>query len=184
MVKRIEYAVRSHADVDLCWKVFTDCEHWNSFVPGTYGKIEWVGEPWAVESRVRMELFLPVPLKTDCVIIGSSPPNKVGWINHELENAVEQWVFFQPLDEGGTVISLWLEIRGNTQMLQGRDIGIVMREYKENWYNRLAQKCDELAVRGRISVTEQGQGSGKSAQVPKRPQVRSSSVSKQKNREL
>ena len=184
MVKRIEYAVRSHADVNLCWKVFTDCEHWNSFVPGTYGSIEWVGEPWAVESRVRMELLQPVPLKTDCVIIGSSPPNKVGWINHELENAVEQWVFFKPHDEGGTVISIWLEIRGNTQMLMGRDIEQVTREYKENWYNCLAKKCDELAARSLNSSAEQAKISGKPSQATKRTRARSRSVSTQKNHEL
>ena len=56
--QRIEFTVHTSADPKLCWEVFIDWEKWNSFLPGIYKKIEWTkGEPWALGSRVHMEML-------------------------------------------------------------------------------------------------------------------------------
>jgi len=145
--QRIEFAVHTSANPQLCWEVFTDCEHWSSFLPGVYKKIEWTkGEPWALGSRVQMEMLQPAEFNTECVIIGSSPPNKIGWIHHEMQNMVEQWVSFLPDGESGSNISIWLEINGRTLQIQGRDVVEVVREFKQEWYRRLAQRCDEITL--------------------------------------
>jgi hypothetical protein len=144
--QRIEFTVHSRANPALCWSVFTDWERWNAFVPGTYRKIEWTkGTPWALGSRVRMEMLKPVEFSTECVIVGSSPPNRMGWIHHEMENMVEQWVSFQAAKGGGTNISVWLEINGRTLEVGGRDIVELVREFKQEWYKRMAERCDLLA---------------------------------------
>jgi hypothetical protein len=144
--QRIEFTVHTSAPPKLCWEVFTDWQNWNSFVPATYKAIEWTkGEPWAVGSRVQMEMIRPVEFATECVIIGSSPPSKIGWIHHEMENMVEQWVSFLPDGAGGSDISVWMEINGRTFEIGGRNIIDVIREFKEDWYRRMAQRCEELA---------------------------------------
>jgi len=145
--QRIEFTVHTSAHPKLCWEVFTDWQNWNSFVPGTYKTIEWTkGEPWAVGSRVQMEMIRPVEFSTECVIIGSSPPSKIGWIHHEMENIVEQWVSFLPDGTGGSDISVWMEINGRTLQIGGRDVVEVVREFKEDWYRRMAKRCEELAL--------------------------------------
>ncbi|PYX94405.1 MAG: hypothetical protein DMG67_01630 [Acidobacteria bacterium] len=145
--QRIEFTVHTSADPKLCWEVFIDWEKWNSFLPGIYKKIEWTkGEPWALGSRVHMEMLQPVEFNTECVIIGSSPPNKIGWIHHEMQNMVEQWISFLPDGERGSNISIWLEINGRTLQILGRDVVEVVREFKQEWYRRLAQRCDELTL--------------------------------------
>jgi hypothetical protein len=144
--QRLEFAIHTSASPKLCWDVFTDWQNWNKFVPGTYGAIEWTkGEPWKVGSRVQMEMIRPTEFSTECVIVGSSPPSKIGWIHHELENIVEQWVSFLPDGHGGANISVWMEINGHTFHLAGRDVVEVVREFKEDWYRKLAQRCEELA---------------------------------------
>jgi hypothetical protein len=148
--QRIEFTIYTSATPKLCWEVFTDWQNWNSFVPGTYKAIEWTkGEPWAVGSRVQMEMIRPVEFSTECVIIGSSPPSKIGWIHHEMENMVEQWVSFLPDDAGGSDISVWMEINGHTLEIGGRNIIDVIREFKEDWYRGLAKRCEELAREGK-----------------------------------
>jgi hypothetical protein len=145
--QRIEFTVHTCADPGLCWRVFTDWENWNSFVPGTYGKIEWTkGNPWVLGSRVSMEMLRPLKFDTECVIIGSSPPNKIGWIHHEMQNIVQQWISFLPDGHGATNISVWLEIDGKTLEISGRDVIEVVREFKQQWYSRFAKRCDELAL--------------------------------------
>lgn len=148
--QRIEFTVHTSANPKLCWEVFTDWRNWNAFVPGTYKNIEWTkGEPWTLGSRVQMEMIRPTEFSTECVIVGSSPPSKIGWIHHEMENVVEQWISFLPDGHGGANISVWLEINGRTLRIMGRDIVEVVREFKEDWYRRLARRCDDLALEGK-----------------------------------
>jgi hypothetical protein len=146
--QRIEFAVHASANPKTCWEVFTDWQNWNMFVPGTYKTIEWTkGEPWTIGSRVQMEIMRPVEFSTECVIIGSSPPSKIGWIHHEMENMVEQWVSFLPDGSaGGTDISVWMEINGRTLEVAGRNVIEVIREFKQDWYRRLARRCEELVL--------------------------------------
>jgi len=93
-----------------------------------------------------MEMLRPLKFDTECVIIGSSPPNRIGWIHHEMQNIVQQWISFLPDGHGATNISVWLEIDGKTLEISGRDVIEVMREFKQQWYSRFAKRCNELAL--------------------------------------
>ena len=63
-----------------------------------------------------------------------------------MQNMVEQWISFLPDGERGSNISIWLEINGRTPQVLGRDVVEVVREFKQEWYRRLAQRCDELTL--------------------------------------
>src|SRR6266540_4709159 len=54
-IARIEHVVFTKADCVLAWRIFSDCERWPRF-SDSYGKIEWQGVPWALGSRLQIEL--------------------------------------------------------------------------------------------------------------------------------
>ena len=62
---RVEYSAETRADSALAWRVFSDWRRWRRF-SDFYGDIRWLtGEPWAVRSRLRIELVRPVNTTVD-----------------------------------------------------------------------------------------------------------------------
>jgi len=156
MLCRFEYEVETSASPDLCWQVFSDQDNWNRFVPCTYAWIKWTeGQPWKVRSRMKMELLHPMPTVVDQLIIGCTPPYRVGWVNHVMAadmpmgDTIEQWVSFYTAARGGTRVATWLEICGTTTTRANQDMTQLVRDFKIRWYNAFARWCDGIAQQSR-----------------------------------
>lgn len=146
MAHRFEYSIVTRCDRNTAWDFFTDIRRWNSCAD-SYGDIRWMeGEPWEVGSRLEIELTNPGPFTVKQVIIGIVSREKVGWINHAMGIAIEQWVLFEDDASGGTKISTWLDYTGFRSVLFGRPVENLIRDFMTTWYNGFRQRCDELAA--------------------------------------
>jgi hypothetical protein len=144
-IARIDFSVVTDAGCALSWKIFSECEQWNKFLPA-YGRIQWFGERWAAGSRLQIELTYPASVIQDRVITACSPPRCVGWINHVMGFTMEQWVLFDPCAGGKTRISTWIEFTGPTLEVEGHDVPTLVRTFVERWYTNFAAECDRMAA--------------------------------------
>jgi hypothetical protein len=141
---RVEYEAFTQADPALAWKVFSDWRRWRRY-SDFYGGIEWLsGVPWAVGSRLQIELVHPVRTTVDHVITVCSPPHRVAWIDHALGDTMEQWVVFDPLPTGGTCVRTWAEVVGPTSEVGGHPVKDVLKAFIELWYSRFCSDCDSV----------------------------------------
>lgn len=148
---RVEYSAETRADRALTWKVFSDWRRWRRF-SDFYGDIRWLsGEPWTVGSRLRIELVRPVKTSVDHVITVCSPGECVAWIDHALGNTMEQWVVFEPREEGGTCVHTWAEVAGWASTIAGHPIRSVLKSFIELWYSRFCRECDGIHARERAA---------------------------------
>lgn len=140
--ERFEYSVTTKAPQEVAWKVFSDWTRWPKF-SDSYHEIRWTkGEPWQEGSRLSIVAAKPIRVTLDHVITMCEPPSRVAWIDHAIGVTLEQWVFFDPLPEGGTLVRTWGEFTGITTLIAGRKIKDVLLEFTRTWYDRYAAECD------------------------------------------
>lgn len=143
--ERIDYSVITEASPRLAWEIFSDWTLWPRFADH-YDTIRWTkGEPWQEGSRLSITTRLPIPITLDHVIISCVPGEKVAWIDHALGTSLEQWVFFEPQPEGGTLVRTWAEFTGLMPNIAGQTIKDVLTDFTRTWYTRYAAACDRAA---------------------------------------
>ncbi len=143
---RVEYSTLTRADRELAWEVFSDWRLWPRF-SDIYQNLRWVGTPWEVGSRLRIDITEPLPATVDHVIIACCPGESVGWIDHVFGNSMEQWVLFETTPHG-TEIHTWADVTGCMPVIAGRKAGDLLREFFRGWYTRFAAECDRRARGG------------------------------------
>ncbi len=152
------FEVSTRANRAQCWEIFTDWKRYNEFVNG-YGEMIWTGIPWAVGSRLQIELLRPVSVKINHVITGCDPGRKIGWLDHGLGITIEQWVLFEEEYEGGTKIITSGEFVGAESMMviKGMLIEKLVKYFLETWYVNFANACDRAADVVRQSAAKSDQ---------------------------
>ncbi|HEY7351345.1 MAG TPA: hypothetical protein VH596_01140 [Terriglobales bacterium] len=129
----------------LAWQIFTDWRNWHR-ISNRYESIKWNGTPWVAGSRIQVQILRPVKAKVDRVITMCTPGHSIAWINHVLGYSMEQWLLFDPLLEGGSRISTWLEFTGPSVKIEGRTVREVIKEYLHEWYANFRDTCDLAAL--------------------------------------
>ena len=144
-MKHLEYTVFTRADRALAWRLFSDFRFWPAF-SDIYGSIRWSkGKPWAVGSRLQIEILRPVKAIVDHVITICAPGEQVAWIDHALGNTLVQWVTFETLPDARTRIHTWAELTGANLAIGGHDCCDFLRGFIRGWYDRFCAACDQLA---------------------------------------
>lgn len=144
--KTFSHEVQVKASPALAWQIFSDWRRWHTFA-NIYGKIEWKkGEPWQVGSRLSIEIVQPVHVTIDHVITHCEPAVKVGWIDHAMGVAIEQWVMFEPRNTSGTLVRVAGEIVGSELVLaNGVSLETFVKDFNRKWYQAYAEVCNQLA---------------------------------------
>jgi hypothetical protein len=149
---RVEHSASTSADTDLAWKIFTNIFLWRRFAD-VYGDIEWSsGAPWRVGSRLKIEIIHPLKTTVDHVITVFAQPRCIAWIDHGMGNTMEQWVQFEPAENGGTRVTTWAEITGPTKTVAGLPIKEFLQDFVSGWYDLFCAECD-LAARQELQLT-------------------------------
>jgi hypothetical protein len=144
--KRFSHEVQVKAAPMLAWEIFSDWRRWHTFA-NIYGKIEWSkGQPWRVGSRLSIEIVSPVHVTIDHVITHCDPGEKVGWIDHAMGVAIDQWVLFEPKNGAGTLVRVAGEIVGSDLVLSnGVPLESFVRDFTQQWYAAYGEVCNQLA---------------------------------------
>jgi hypothetical protein len=95
---------------------------------------------------MRIEVERPVRAIVDHVIIGCSPRETVGWIDHALGVTMEQWVVFEPRTHGGTQVRTWAEFTGSRSQVAGVAIKPFLEKFVRTWYGKYRDACDRAAA--------------------------------------
>lgn len=144
-IEKFEYSVTTKAAPEVAWKVFSNWKLWPNF-SAAYKEIRWTkGEPWQEGSRLSITARKPIPVTLDHVITMCIPAEKVAWLDHALGTTMEQWVSFESLPDGGTLVHTWAEFTGLVPLIAGRRMRDVLLEFTQTWYDRYAKECDRAA---------------------------------------
>ena len=82
----------------------------------------------------------------DHVITYCEPAKKVGWIDHAMGVAIDQWVAFEPKNGSGTWIHVAGEIVGADLVLSnGVTLEKFVNDFTKHWYDAYAEVCNQLA---------------------------------------
>ncbi len=143
-MRSFEHRFLIKASASLCWSVFTDWENWNSFVD-VYGELSWNGKPWAIGSRLKIELLSPVHAHVDHVITGFEDGRKIGWLDHALGVTMEQWVTFAESSPGITLLHTWGDFVGTPSSLVIADQPVeqLVKTFIKNWYGSFSAACEQ-----------------------------------------
>ena len=146
MGRKFAYEVLVKAKPALAWEIFSNWRRWHTFA-NVYGRLEWVkGEPWNVGSRMSIEVLHPVHVTIDHVITHCDPGEKVGWIDHALGVAIDQWVIFEPKNGSGTLVRVHGEIVGSELVFaSGAPLDTFVKDFTKQWYDAYAEVCNQMA---------------------------------------
>jgi len=144
--KRFSYQVSVRASPSLAWEIFSNWRRWHTFA-NVYGKLEWKkGEPWTVGSRLSIEILQPIHAIIDHVITHCDPAERVGWIDHAMGVAIDQWVVFEPKNGAGTLVRVAGEIVGKELVFSnGLTLETFVKDFNRQWYEAYAEVCNQLA---------------------------------------
>lgn len=144
--RKFSYEILVRANPKLAWEIFSNWKRWHTFA-NVYGRLEWVkGEPWTVGSRLSIEILQPIRVVVDHVITHCDPGERVGWIDHAMGVAIDQWVMFESKDERGTLVKTAGEIVGADLVLpNGIPLEKFVNEFTRHWYEAYAEVCNQLA---------------------------------------
>jgi Polyketide cyclase / dehydrase and lipid transport len=144
--RSFSYEVLVKASPKLAWEIFSNWKRWHTFA-NVYGRLEWAqGEPWSVGSRLSIEILQPVRVTVDHVITHCDPAEKVGWIDHALGVAIDQWTTFEPKNGKGTLVRTAGEIVGADLVFpNGMTLDKFVPEFTRQWYDAYAEVCNQLA---------------------------------------
>lgn len=145
MGTKFSYEVSVTASPKLAWEIFSNWRRWHTFA-NVYGRLEWTkGEPWHVGSRLSIEVVRPVHVTIDHVITHCDPGEKVGWIDHAMGIAIDQWVVFEPKGNGGTRVRTSGEIVGKeTSLPDGESLEKFVTQFTRQWYEAYREVCNQL----------------------------------------
>jgi len=140
-----EYAVVTKAGPDLAWKLYTDWSQWRNFA-NIYGDFKWSeGQPWAVGSRLDVEILRPVKAVIDHLIIIYEEGREMAWIDRALGVTICQRVEFEPLPSGGTRIRTWGDVSPSDILIVGKPVSRLVDTFMETWYENFRNACDQAA---------------------------------------
>ncbi|HVZ19218.1 MAG TPA: SRPBCC family protein [Terriglobales bacterium] len=145
MIRSFSYEVMVTASPKLAWEIYSNWRRWHTF-SNVYGRIEWVGEPWTVGSRMSIEIVHPISITVDHVITHCEPAESVGSIDHALGVAIDQWVVFEPRNGSGTVVRVTGEIVGaNLVFPNGVPLEKFFPDFLRQWFEAYREVCNQLA---------------------------------------
>jgi len=144
--RKFSYEVFVKAKPSLAWEIFSNWRRWHTF-SNVYGRLEWVkGEPWTVGSRLSIEIVQPFQATIDHVITHCEPGEKVGWIDHAMGVAIDQWVVFEPKNNAGTFVRTSGEIVGaDLTLTNGVSLEKFITDFTRQWYEAYREVCNQLA---------------------------------------
>jgi hypothetical protein len=134
------------ASPKLAWEIFSNWRRWHTF-SNIYGRLEWTaGEPWSVGSRLSIEVVRPLHVTIEHVITHCDPAEKVGWIDHALGVAIDQWVTFERKNGSGTLVRVAGEVVGS-QLVLGNGVSLesFIGDFTKGWYDAFRDVCNQLA---------------------------------------
>jgi len=141
---QFKYAVKTKANRVRAWDVYTNHENWPSFA-NVYGHRKWTkGYPWQVGSTMEIEILRPVEVVIDHTIILCNPGHMIGWIDRALGITISQWVSFEDLPEGGTLVHTQGEIFSHGLTIAGKPVEQLVEVFTETWYENFRGACDQL----------------------------------------
>jgi hypothetical protein len=143
-IARVEYTANTVADPALAWKIFSDHRNWTKFIDA-YASIRWIsGTPWAVGSRLRIDLARPLRMPISRVITMCRPAESVAWIDHARGSTVEEWVVFEPQPDSGTYVRTWAMIIGSRPKVAGEPFIHFVQNFLKLWFDGFCKECDRL----------------------------------------
>ena len=139
---RVEQAAITRAGPALAWEIFSDLRRWPGFTD-LYGDLRWTkGTPWAVGSRMRMELLRPGEFIIDRVITMCRPGDCVAWIDHSRGSTVEQWLTFEVEPNGGTRVHIVSQGIGSGPKVAGQPFRDFLQNNVGLWLEAFCKECD------------------------------------------
>ena len=92
-----------------------------------------------------IEILRPVRVHVHHRITACVPLRRLGWIDHGLGTTIEQWVYFEPLPDGGTRVRTRAEFTGMARVIAGRPLRQILLDFTAGWYERYREDCDRVA---------------------------------------
>jgi len=141
---RVLHTAMTRADPALAWKIFVDSLRWNEFTD-LYGRLTWIeGKPWAVGSRLRMELLRPARIIINRLITLSRPGEQIAWIDHSRRSTVEQWVTFAVESDGRTAVHILSQVVGAQPKVAGQSFTEFLKANVSRWFDAFCVECDRV----------------------------------------
>lgn len=143
----VSYSVETKAGPELAWDVYADWKLWRGY-SDAFGEMHWTsGEPLQKGSRLSIEILHPVHANVQRVILVCVPGKRLAWIDHTLGTTFEQWLYFEPMANGGTRVHTWAEFTGILSVVAGRPLKRVVLEFMETWMGNYRAECDRRVAK-------------------------------------
>jgi hypothetical protein len=141
--QRFHISLTTKANRRCVWETYLNLENWRDFA-NIYGNMKWThGQPWAVGSRLEIEVLRPVEAIVEHSIIVCIPGRQVGWTESVGSFTLAQWVSFDDEANGSTRIQTAGEISPNDIIVDGKSADHFVKTFKETWYENFRRSCDK-----------------------------------------
>jgi hypothetical protein len=137
---RLEVRVTIDRPVELVFAVYTQPDTWSW---SDMRKVRWTrGQPWEVESRMRLEPSGSYGVAVDQVLTRCDSCKRVDFISHFGGVTLVSQLTFRPLSENQTELFAQLEFVGTFSRIAGFAVGPAIESGARRFYGQLKTECE------------------------------------------
>jgi len=139
-----EFRIPAKCPLATVFATYTDTDAW---VRSTeISRIEWVGNPWQVGSRMRIKEYGNIRDTIDQVLLHFEPPRSVAYLSHFFGMTLETRLTFQAISDQETEIQVRGEFVGTASKVFGFALGPAIERATRVTMEGLRNECERIAA--------------------------------------
>ena len=145
-MQSFDFQVVLNTPLERVFAIYVDVERWRN--RNQFGEIRWIkGRPWAVGSRLHIEIQSPVRTSVEQVVQHFTPNESVSYLSEVLGITCEMRVTFTVVSERQTAINVVMHLVGSVSRSLDFALAPVIKQAVKGLFEELRKECDNPSVR-------------------------------------
>jgi hypothetical protein len=143
-MQSFDFQVVLNSPVETVFAIYVDIERWRN--RNQFGEIHWVGTPWEVGSRLRIETRVPIRTTIDQEVQQFAPNESVAYLSHAFGTTCETRVIFTPVSSQQTAVNVLMQLVGATSRTLGFALTPAITKAMQRFFEELRKECETAAL--------------------------------------
>jgi hypothetical protein len=145
-MQSFDFQVVLNTPLERVFAIYVDVERWRN--RNQFGEIRWVkGRPWAVGSRLHIEIQSPLRTSVEQVVQHFSRNESVSYLSELLGITCEMRVTFTVVSERQTAINVVMQLVGSASRSLDFALAPMIKGAVKGLFEELRKECENPSVR-------------------------------------
>jgi hypothetical protein len=145
-MQSFDFQVVLNTPLERVFAIYVDVERWRN--RNQFGEIRWIkGRPWAVGSRLHIEIQSPIRTSVDQVVQHFTRNESVSYLSELLGITCEMRITFTVVSERQTAINVVMQLVGSASRSLDFALAPMIKGTVKGLFDELRKECENPSVR-------------------------------------